>query len=192
MARFYEAIADELAEFIRRQHVFFVASAPLAASGRVNISPKGMDTFRILSPARVAYLDLTGSGNETSAHLSENGRITFMFCAFEGKPMILRVYGRGRTVLPGDAEWGQLKSLFPELAGTRQIIVADVTQVQTSCGYAVPFMDFNEERDQLVKWCQTKGPEKIETYWREKNVRSIDGLPTPLGERTGQSTTRPA
>jgi hypothetical protein len=181
MAKFYDSIPEELAEFIRRQHVFFVASAPLSASGRINISPKGMDTFRILSANRVAYLDLTGSGNETSAHLSENGRITFMFCAFEGKPMILRLYGSGRTVLEGDAEWAQLKGLFPDLAGARQIIVADVTQVQTSCGYAVPFMDFKEERDQLVKWCETKGKEKIRTYWREKNVRSIDGLPTPLG-----------
>jgi len=183
MARFYDSIPVELQEFIRAQRMFFVATAPLGASGRVNISPKGMDTFRILAPDRVAYLDLTGSGNETSAHVSENGRITFMFCAFEGKPMILRIYGRGRTVLPSDAQWETLKGLFPDLAGTRQIIVADVTQVQTSCGYAVPFMEFKDQRDQLVKWCETKGPEKIETYWREKNVRSIDGLPTPLGEK---------
>src|SRR5688572_11549553 len=133
MARFYQSIDQELAEFILRQHVFFVGTAPLDGGGRINVSPKGMDTFRILSPARVAYLDLTGSGNETSAHLRENGRITLMFCAFEAKPMILRIYGRGRTVLPDEREWEELAPLFPKLAGARQIVAAEVTSVQTSC-----------------------------------------------------------
>lgn len=182
MAKVFDAITDELQKFIVQQRLFFVATAPLSATGRVNLSPKGMDSFRILSPNRVAYLDLTGSGNETSAHLSENGRITFMFCAFEGAPLILRLYGTGFTVLPQSDDWQALASLFPDIPGVRQIIVADIDRVQTSCGHGVPFYEYQEERDNLVKWANKKGEDGLRAYQQEKNRVSIDGLPTPLGQ----------
>lgn len=182
MAKVFESIDDRMQAFIAAQHLFFVATAPLNAEGHVNMSPKGLNCFRVLSPHQVAYLDLTGSGNETSAHLYENGRITFMFCAFEGAPNILRLYGTGRTILPTDAEWETLSSLFTLYAGARQIIIADITRVQTSCGFAVPLMDFVSERDTLLKWADTKGDDGLAAYWQEKNVRSIDALPTPIGE----------
>ncbi len=181
MAKFYESLNDDLTAFIRKQHIFFVASAPLAADGHVNLSPKGHDCLRILSPNRAAYLDLTGSGNESSAHIRENGRLTFMFCAFDGPPRILRLFGQGRVVLPQDADWPELSALFPDILGTRQIIVIDIQQVQTSCGYAVPMYEYVAERDTLIKWAEVKGDEGLEAYWREKNVCSLDGLPTPLG-----------
>src|SRR5215218_6251249 len=145
-----DSISPELRSFIEAQHVFFVASAPDGPTGHLNCSPKGMDTFRVLSPTRVAYLDLTGSGNETAAHLVQNGRITFMFCAFEGRPKILRLYGAGRVVGPDAPEWADLAPRFPELVGTRQVIAADVTRVQTSCGFGVPEMRFLAQRDALV------------------------------------------
>lgn len=180
MGKFYDHIPDDQQKFIGEQHIFFVASAPLSAEAHVNVSPKGMDCFRVLGPNRVAYLDLTGSGNETSAHLAENGRITFMFCAFTGAPNILRLYGEGTTVLPNSAAWDELAALFPEYAGTRQIITAEIHKVQTSCGFAVPFMDYQRERESLVKWAETQGEEKMETYRATKNVKSVDGLPAPL------------
>jgi hypothetical protein len=183
MATQYDSITDTQRAFIEAQHLFFVASAALDPNGHVNTSPKGMDTLRILTPNRVAYLDLTGSGNETSAHLRENGRITFMFCAFERPPQILRLYGRGRTILPGDADWTTLAPLFPKIIGTRQIIVADIHLVQNSCGFAVPFYDYAGERETLVKWADNKGDDGLETYHREKNSYSIDGMITDLGER---------
>src|SRR5687767_10517044 len=176
MAQTYESITDDLRQFIAAQHVFFVGSAPLASEGHVNVSPKGLDCFRVLSPMRVAYLDLTGSGNETSAHLHENGRITLMFCAFAGKPMILRLFGRGRVVLNGSAEWADLAGLFPSYPGARQIVLADLDRVQTSCGFAVPLMEHVGDRDLLPKWARKKGPEKLAEYRRTKNARSIDGL----------------
>lgn len=183
MAKLYEHITDRLAEFIRAQPMFFVASAPLATDGHVNVSPKGLDCLRILSPRRVAYLDLTGSGNETSAHILENGRITFMFCAFSGPPQILRLYGQGHTVLQGSDEWAQLAPLFPEYHGARQIIAADIERVQTSCGYAVPLLDYVGQRDTLLRWADSKDDQGLEEYRCEKNVRSIDGLPTPLAQQ---------
>src|SRR5690242_1917606 len=138
MAKTYEAISEHLKAFMLAQHMFFVATAPLSGEGHINVSPKGMDTFRVLSPSRVAYLDMTGSGNETSAHLLENRRITFMFCAFSGAPRILRLYGLGRSVLQGQPEWDDLATQFELFFGFRQLIVADITRVQTSCGYGVP------------------------------------------------------
>jgi hypothetical protein len=180
MGKLYDHITDDLAEFIRAQPVFFVATAPLAADGHVNVSPKGLDSLRILSPQRVAYLDMTGSGNETSAHIHENGRITFMFCAFNRPPSILRLYGHGYTILPGSDEWAQLAPLFPDYHGARQIIAADIDRVQTSCGYAVPLMDYVGQRDTLLRWAKSKGDQGLDEYRCEKNVRSIDGLPTPL------------
>jgi hypothetical protein len=183
MARTYPAITDELRAFIEAQQMFFVASAPLAAGGHVNLSPKGLDSLRVLGPSRVAYLDLTGSGNETSAHLLENGRITFMFCAFAGPPRILRLYGVGTVALPGSAAWAELAPLFPDHPGARQIIVAEIARVQTSCGFAVPLYDFVGHRDTLHNWAEVKGEGDLEEYRAQKNAASIDGLPTPLGGR---------
>lgn len=180
MAKVYDAISDNHRAFIEHQHLFFVGSAPLDASGHVNLSPKGGDCFRVLSPNHVMYLDLTGSGNETSAHVLENGRITLMFCAFDGSPLILRLYGTGRTVRPGDADWDELIAHFPAYPGPRQIIAAEIDRVQTSCGYGVPLYEYQGERDQYDKWCAAKG-ESLPAYQRENNSASIDGLPTPIG-----------
>jgi predicted pyridoxine 5'-phosphate oxidase superfamily flavin-nucleotide-binding protein len=172
-------ITPEIAQFIAAQPMFFVATAPTSLEGHINLSPKGMNTFRVLSPTRVAYLDLTGSGNETAAHLMDNGRVTFMFCAFGGPPKILRLFGRGKTIQPGTIDWDALADHFEMTAGIRQIIVADVTRVQSSCGFAVPVMNFQRQRDTLVQWAQKKGEEGLRVYRRTKNRRSIDGLPTP-------------
>ncbi|HEY9624133.1 MAG TPA: pyridoxamine 5'-phosphate oxidase family protein [Crinalium sp.] len=180
MAKVFEQITDDLQQFITKQHIYFVATAPLSAGGHVNLSPKGLDSFRILSPNRVAYLDLTGSGNETSAHLQENGRITFMFCAFQGPPVILRLYGRGQVVLPGASEWESLYSLFPSIPGVRQIITAEIDRVQTSCGTGVPLYEYEGDRDAIVQWANKKGEDGLLDYWQQKNRVSIDGLPTPL------------
>jgi hypothetical protein len=177
MGKVLDSICDELRAFIEAQRVFFVATAPLDG-GHVNLSPKGMDTFRVLGPDRVAYLDLTGSGNETAAHLLQNGRITLMFCAFDGKPVILRLYGRGSVVGPASPGWAELSPLFPALPGVRQIVVADISRVQTSCGFGVPLMTFAGERDALVKWAHAKGEAGLRAYQAQKNRRSIDGLPT--------------
>lgn len=141
-----------------------------------------MDTFRVLSPNQVAWLNLTGSGNETAAHLKELNRITIMFCAFEGKPMILRLFGSGRTIHERDAEWQEYYSLFPKDNGARNIFIVDISSVQTSCGFAVPYMEYKEDRPILKDWADTKGKEGIETYWREKNMVSIDGFPTGIFE----------
>jgi hypothetical protein len=182
MAKSFDSITDDLHAFIDRQPVFFVATAPLAASGRVNLSPKGLDSFRVLGPKRVAYLDLTGSGNETAAHVTENARLTFMFCAFSGRPQILRLYCHGRIALPGSAAWGELRGLFPEQAGVRQIVVGEVESVSTSCGYGVPAMEFVAERDTLTRWAEAKGPDGLREYRRTKNRASIDGLPAPFAD----------
>lgn len=182
MGKQFTVMLPEHQEFIRRQHLFFVGSAPLSEEGHVNISPKGHDSFRILSENQVAYLDMTGSGNETSAHVHENGRVTVMFCAFEGPPNILRLYGIGSVVLPDSPEWESLYPLFTPLPGARQIIKIDVHKVQTSCGYAIPFMAYENERETLQRWSIQQGEEKLKQYRQEKNSASIDGLPTPLGE----------
>jgi len=183
MAKVHEEITDELRAFIARQHVFFVASAPRRDEGRINLSPKGVDSFRVLSPTRVAYMDLVGSGNETAAHLLENGRITFMFCSFDGPPNILRLYGKGHAVLPDQPEWAALVQSFTRYPGTRQIIVADVERVQTSCGFGVPLYEYAGERDHLLKWAEKKGEAGLQEYQQTQNRYSIDGLPTPLAGR---------
>jgi hypothetical protein len=176
MAKFYTHLDEQLRSFIDEQKMFFTATAP--ADGRINLSPKGMDTFRCLDGGRrFAYLDLTGSGNEAAAHLAENGRMTVMFCSFSESPLILRVYGRGRVVRPGDDEWAELRPHFPELPGERQIVVLDVESAQTSCGFAVPVYELKEERPMLVEWSLKKGEDGILAYRREKNQVSIDGLP---------------
>jgi len=192
MAKFYDHITEPLQNFIKAQHLFFVASAPLSAEGHVNLSPKGMDSVRILSPNHVAYIDLIGSGNETSAHLHENGRITFMWCAFQGKPDIVRLFGTGRVVLPDDAEWDELRPLFPDFNNVRQIIVADIHMAQTSCGYGVPLMEFVADRDTMARWAEAKGEDGLRAYVRQKNVESIDGLPTPVGIRLSERSPMPA
>jgi hypothetical protein len=176
MGRTFDAITDELRRFIETQPLFFVATAPLSVTGRVNLSPKGLDTFRVLSPSRVAYLDLTGSGNETAAHVGENGRITFMFCAFSGAPRILRLYGRGSVVLPYEEGWQKIRPAFGELPGVRQIIVGDLDRVQQSCGFGVPLMEEAAQRDTLLRWAEAKGPDGLKRYRKEKNVASIDGI----------------
>jgi hypothetical protein len=179
MAKFFSELTITQRDFIARQKIFFVASAPM--SGRVNLSPKGMETLRVLDGRRVAYLDATGSGNETAAHLGDNGRLTVMFCAFAGPPLILRLYGRGHAVHPRDPDWTGLRPLFgPPLPGERQLILMQVESVQTSCGFAVPFFDYDGERTQLREWAEKKGPDGLASYWTEKNTRSIDGLPTGL------------
>ena len=169
---------DEAAtRFILEQPMFFVASAPLEASGHVNVSPKGLNSFCILGPGTVAYLDLTGSGVETIAHIKENGRVVLMFCAFQGVPNILRLHGRGRVVEPHNPEFGALAAKFPAYDSTRSIIVVELTRISDSCGYGVPLMKYEGERPQLFAWARKKGPDGLETYRREKNRRSVDGLP---------------
>ena len=180
MAKFYASLTDELRAFIQRQHMFFVASAPI--SGRINLSPKGLDALRVVNDTEVAYLDLTGSGNETAAHLKENGRLTLMFCSFEGQPLILRLYGTGRVIGPNDAAWPRYHGLFKPQPGERQIIVLQVDSLQTSCGAGVPLYDYQRERDELLAWARKKGEEGMHAYRHEKNRISIDGLSTDLPE----------
>ena len=180
MAKFFDIILEHHQTFIEKQKMFFVSSAPLNPNGHVNVSPKGIDSFRVLEPNKVAYMDITGSGNETSAHLLENGRITIMFCAFEGPPNIMRLYGQGRTVLPGAEEWDELSQNFELQLATRQIIVADIHKVQTSCGFSVPLYEYAGERDHSRKWAENKGFEGLEIYKEEKNRIGMDGLPTAL------------
>jgi hypothetical protein len=177
MGRTRAGLDDAATRFIQEQHVFFVASAPLNANGHVNLSPKGLDTFRILSPTTVAYLDFNGSGVETIAHLKENGRIVLMFCAFQGAPNILRLHGRGRAVEPQESEFTRLLAEFPEYESVRSIIVVDVLRVNDSCGYGVPFFKYEGEREQLSDWARKKGAEGLRAYRAEKNRRSLDGLP---------------
>lgn len=180
MAKFYPALTQALVQFVEAQSVFFVATAP--CDGRVNLSPKGMDTFRCLSDREVAYLDLTGSGNETSAHLEENGRLTLMFCSFSAEPLILRLYGQGKVVRPRSPEWSHYLSQFELIPGVRQIIAMQIEQVQTSCGFAVPLMDVQGDRPMLKDWAQKKGEEGVRQYWQDNNQVSIDGLPTHIFE----------
>ena len=177
MGRVDDELTPQIAEIVRAQHVFFVATAPSGSDGHVNVSPKGLDTFAVLSPREVAYLDLTGSGAETMAHLLDNGRITVMFCTFEGPPMIVRIYGHGE-VIPFEApRAAELLAHFPSHPGARAIIRVDVTRVSTSCGYAVPEMSFVGARTRLDEWSVSQGPDGLAAYRDEKNAESIDGLP---------------
>ena len=186
MGKTYDAIDERIEAFIRQQHVFFVATAPSGPAGHVNLSPKGLDTFAVLGPRLVAYLDLVGSGAETIAHLRENGRVTLMFCALEGPPKILRLYGRGDVVEAGDAAFEALRSGFPDRAGTRSVIRVQLERIADSCGYGVPLYRFEGERDQLREWTQRKGPEGLRRYQLEKNLTSLDGLPALRGERLAE------
>jgi Pyridoxamine 5'-phosphate oxidase len=175
MAKFFDTLSESLKDFISEQKMFFTATAP--EEGRINLSPKGNDALRILDEKTVAYLDLTGSGNESSAHIQQNGRMTFMFCSFVGNPLILRLYGRGEVVKKGSEKWHELYPKFQNYTGARQIIVLHIESVQTSCGYGVPVYDYQEERTRLTVWTKS---EPIEDYWKEKNQTSIDGLPTHI------------
>jgi len=173
----YEAIDEKLADWLRAQRLFFVATAPLAADGHVNLSPKGLDSFAVLGPRQVAYLDLTGSGVETVAHLRENGRITLLFCAFAGPPRLVRLYGRGAPVEPLDAEFAPLAARFPEYPSARAVIRVALDRIADSCGYGVPLYAYQGERTQLGEWASRKGVEGLRAYRAEKNAASIDGLP---------------
>ncbi len=178
MAKTYPEIGDRLREFIARQHMFFVASAPNGPDGHVNCSPKGLDTFRILGPNRVAYLDFVGSGAETIAHVRQNGRVVIMFCAFEGPPNIVRLHGRGEIVEPGDAEFETLLAHFDRRPGLRAIVCVDVARISDSCGYGVPLFRFEGERTQMTQWAERKKEAGLVAYQRENNATSLDGLPS--------------
>jgi len=178
MGKVHDRIEGPLREWIERQHVLFVGTAATEVDATVNVSPKGMaGTFVVLDDLRCAYLDLTGSGIETVAHLRENGRITLMWCAFEGPARIVRIHGRGDVVVPGDAQWDELQSQFPSHAGARAIVVVAADRVSDSCGYSVPLMSFEADRDRLTTWSESRSPEELVEYRQLKNARSIDGLP---------------
>lgn len=178
VAKFYRELTESLQTFIAEQQMFFTASAP--THGRINLSPKGIDTFRCLDSHTVAYLDLTGSGNEASAHLIENGRMTIMFCSFTQQPLILRLYGQGSVIRPRDAEWREFDGVFSPIAGTRQIIKLTIESAQTSCGHGVPLYEYAGERETMIRWAEKKGEAGLQQYWHDKNQVSIDGLPTHL------------
>ena len=181
MAKQYPEIPDQINSFILQQRIFFVATA--ASDGRINLSPKGMDSLRIPGKNRVIWLNVTGSGNETSAHVQENPRMTLMFTAFEGDPMILRLYGNARVVHQNDSDWEELFSQFNPIPGSKQIFDLKVDLVQTSCGMAVPFFDYKQEREQLNDFTIKKGEQAIKEYWKKKNQFSIDGKPTNIVAR---------
>lgn len=178
MAQQYSEISDKLKQFIENQKIFFVGTA--TADSRINISPKGMDSLRVLDKNRVVWLNTTGSGNETSAHVQENPRMTIMFAAFEGKPVILRLYGNAKVIHKNDPKWDELLPLFSSIPGARQVFDLAVDLVQTSCGMAVPFFDYVEERELLNNWATKKGKEGLKEYWQQKNQVSIDGKPTNI------------
>jgi hypothetical protein len=170
-------IDADVAAFIARQHVFFVATAPLDAAGHVNLSPKGLNTFAVIDARTVAYLDLTGSGVETIAHLRENGRITICFFALDGPPKIVRLYGRGTVIAAGDPDFADLVARFAPFDAIRSVIRVDIERVADSCGYGVPRYSFEGDRTQLAQWAERKGPDGVIAYRRDKNRKSIDGLP---------------
>lgn len=176
MAQRFDRLSERLTRFIREQKIYFVATAP--ADGRVNVSPKGMDSLRVLDNSTVAWLNVTGSGNETAAHVQESGRMTLMFCAFEGNPLILRLYGTARVYHQHDPEWAQWSAQFEPIPGVRQVFVLDIDLVQTSCGMAVPLYEYQGDRELLRDWAVKKGEDGIRAYWQEKNRMTIDGKET--------------
>jgi hypothetical protein len=180
MAKKFDALSESLQEFILKQKIFFVGTA--RSSGTVNVSPKGMDSLRVLGPNKVIWLNLTGSGNETAAHILENDRMTIMFCAFEGNPLILRLYGHAKVYHERDEIYHQYIEHFPSTPGARQVFELNIDMVQTSCGYAVPLLDYKEDRSMLKTWAQKKGKAKLKEYWQEKNTKSLDGFETGIFE----------
>lgn len=180
MAKTYTGLTPELRQWVAQQPMYFLASAPLQADGHINLSPRGLDSLRMTSDNDLVILDLTGSGNETAAHLHENGRLTVMLCAFSGNPKILRLYGHGRVIRPDDSDWENYRKLFAtDLPGVRQLFHVHIQRIQTSCGFGVPLMDFVTQRETLLEWAHKKGPDGIEKYQHDKNAHSIDGLPAP-------------
>ncbi|SMD32212.1 Pyridoxamine 5'-phosphate oxidase [Reichenbachiella faecimaris] len=176
MSKLLTSIDEKTQKFIEAQQMFFVATA--ASDGKINLSPKGTDSFRIIGPNQVVWLNLTGSGNETAAHILQNNRMTIMMCAFDGKPNIMRIYGSAKAIYEQDPEWTTHAPLFKENTGARQIFLVEVEQIQHSCGMAVPLYDFVEHRDLLDIAHDKKGRQKVKEYWKEKNMVSLDGLPT--------------
>ena len=183
MGQRYTELSQRHQDFIAAQKLFFVGTA--TADSRVNVSPKGMDCLRVLGPRQVAWLSVTGSGNESAAHVQLAPRMTLMFCAFAGSPMILRVYGHARVIHRGDARWSELSALFPPLPGARQVFDVAIDLVQTSCGMAVPLFDYTGDRDALNEWAEKKGPDGIRAYWAEKNQSSLDGIDSGILARSG-------
>ena len=178
MAKQFPSLDKRLQDFIESQHLFFVATA--APTGRVNVSPKGMDSLRVLGPNQILWRNVTGSGNETAGHLKQLNRMTLMWCSFTARPMILRAYGTARTLHPRDADWDTLNAHFPPFDGARQLYDMAVDMVQTSCGYAVPHFDFAGDRDTLAKWTEDRGLEGVRAYWAERNRQTLDGAPTGI------------
>ena len=190
MGKLYDEIDADLQAFIEAQYMFFVATAPLNGVGHVNLSPKGLDTFRVLTPQRVAYLDYVGSGAETIAHLKENGRIVIMFCAFQGPPKIIRFHGRGEVLQPQDLEYQALRPMFPAVPSGRAIITVSIQRISDSCGFGVPLYEYERQRSQLADWADRKGEDGLRVYQAERNARSIDGLPAvQVAQRAGDRTT---
>jgi len=181
MGKVHDALTPELKLWIAEQKIFFVATAPLSSGGHLNCSPKGGDSFRIVDDRHVAYVDYTGSGIETIAHLQENGRVVIMFCAFDGPPKIVRLHGRGSVIYPEAPDFQQLLALFPTSVGARAIVRTELSRVSDSCGFSVPLYEFVGDRDAGSKWAEKKGAEGLEAYRKEKNARSLDGLPGYLG-----------
>lgn len=183
MAEKFSELSPSLINFIENQHIYFVATA--RAEGRVNLSPKGMDSLKVLNSNQLIWLNYTGSGNESAAHILENPRMTIMFCSFELKPLILRLYGKARSIHPRDESWLEYLKSFPKTTGARQLFLLDIDLVQTSCGFAVPFYDYKKERNALTDWAEKKGNAGIEAYWQEKNQFSIDGFDTEITRKSG-------
>lgn len=183
MGKQFSELSNKHIEFIEQQQIYFVGTA--ADTGNVNLSPKGGDSLRVISPTKIAWLNLTGSGNESASHVIKNPRMTVMFCAFEGSPLILRTYGEAKVLHNKDAEWETYSPLFPESVAARQIFVLDINLVQSSCGMSVPYFKYAEDRDDLAKWSERQGQANIEQYWLKKNQKSIDGFDTEIVERTG-------
>lgn len=183
MGQRYSELSEKHVEFIAQQKLFFVGTA--TPDSRVNISPKGMDSFRVINSKRVVWLNVTGSGNETAAHIQHNPRMTIMFCAFEGAPLILRLYGTAKVIHKTSPEWQELQTLFPPLPGARQIFDLGVNLVQSSCGMAVPYFTYEGDRELLSDWAEKKGDAGIKEYWAQKNQFSLDGLPTHIVKHGG-------
>ena len=185
MGKQYDALFEPLRAFIEAQKVFFVGTATV--DSRINVSPKGMDSFRVLSDQRVVWLNLTGSGNETAAHVQQDPRMTVMFCAFDGAPLILRLYGTARAIHQNDTEWAELIAHFKPLPGTRQLFDLTIEMVQTSCGFGVPYLAYVDERPMLSDWATKKGDEGLRQYWQDKNQLSLDKIPTHIIEKNVKS-----
>ncbi|AXN30246.1 pyridoxamine 5'-phosphate oxidase family protein [Vibrio coralliilyticus] len=185
MGKQFSELSDKHIAFIDQQKLYFVGTA--ADSGSVNLSPKGGDSLRVISPTQIAWLNLTGSGNESAAHVLNNPRMTLMFCAFEGAPLILRAYGQASVLHNKDAEWKKYVSLFPESVAARQIFILDINMVQSSCGMSVPYFSYEGDREDLATWSEKQGTEGIEKYWLKKNQKSIDGFESEIASRSGLS-----